>query len=41
MMKTELLNVKYHGLMVGTLSLTPDNKLCAFEYDKAWLSDGH
>ena len=40
MMKTELLNVKYHGRMVGTLSLTPDNKLCAFEYDKAWLSDG-
>ena len=40
MMKIELLNVKYHGLMVGTLSLTPDNKLCAFEYDKAWLSDG-
>ena len=27
MMKTELLNVKYHGRMVGTLSLTPDNKI--------------
>ena len=40
MIKIELLKVKYHGRMVGTLSLTPDNKLCAFEYDKAWLSDG-
>ena len=40
MMKTELLNVKYHGLMLGTLSLTPNNKLCAFEYDKAWLTEG-
>ena len=35
-----LLKVKYHNRMVGTLSLTPDNKLCAFEYDKAWLAEG-
>ena len=35
-----LLNVKYHGRTVGTLSLTPDNKLCAFEYDKTWLTEG-
>ena len=25
------LTVKYHGNVVGTLSLTPDNKLCTFE----------
>lgn len=31
------LTVKYHEEVVGILSLTPDNKLCAFEYDKAWL----
>jgi len=40
MMNVELLNVKYHGRIVGRLSLTPDNKLCAFEYDKVWLTDG-
>jgi serine/threonine-protein kinase HipA len=32
--------VNYHDRKVGTLSLTPDNRLCAFEYDKAWLIDG-
>ena len=32
--------VKYHGLEVGTLSLTPDNRLCAFEYNKNWLMEG-
>ena len=36
--KIERLIVKYHEQIVGTLSLTPDNKQCAFEYDKAWLS---
>ena len=40
MMKIELLNVKYHDRIVGMLSLTPDNKLCAFEYDRSWLADG-
>lgn len=40
MMKIELLNVKYHDRSVGRLSLTPDNKLCAFEYDRSWLADG-
>ena len=40
MIKIELLKVKYHGRMVGTLSLTPDNKLCAFEYAPSWLADG-
>ena len=34
------LTVKYHQRIVGTLSLTPDNKFCAFEYDKNWLIDG-
>ena len=34
------LTVKYHEEVVGILSLTPDNKLCAFEYDKAWLVNG-
>jgi serine/threonine-protein kinase HipA len=32
--------VKYHGVEVGTLSLTPDNRLCAFEYNKNWLMEG-
>lgn len=39
-MKIDQLSVKYHGRIVGTLSLTPDNKLCAFEYDKTWLAEG-
>ena len=34
------LTVKYHNRTVGILSLTPDNKLCAFEYDRNWLADG-
>ena len=40
MMKTDRLTVNYNGRPVGTLSLTPDNKLCAFEYAKEWLLDG-
>ncbi|MBQ9678628.1 MAG: type II toxin-antitoxin system HipA family toxin [Prevotella sp.] len=40
MMKIELLSIRYHDRLVGHLSLTPDNKLCAFEYDHAWLVDG-
>ena len=39
-MKTDKLMVKYHDRTVGTLTLTPDDRLCAFEYDSAWLSDG-
>ena len=39
-MKTERLTVSYHDRTVGTLSLTPDDRLCAFEYDSAWLHDG-
>lgn len=40
MKKIERLNVRFHGHLVGVLSLTPDNRLCAFEYDKAWLRTG-
>lgn len=40
MTRTEQLNVKYHDRPVGTLSLTPDDKICAFEYDRTWLTDG-
>lgn len=34
------LNVKYNGIQVGTLSLTPDNRVCVFEYDTRWITDG-
>lgn len=34
------LEVKYNGLVVGTLALTSDNRLCVFEYDRQWLVDG-
>lgn len=37
---TDKLTVKYHGEKVGTLSLTPDNRLCAFEYDREWPAEG-
>lgn len=40
MIKVDNLVVNYRERKVGTLSLTPDNRLCAFEYDKAWLADG-
>ena len=40
MKKVETLIVKYHDSKVGTLSLTPDDKLCAFEYDSTWLNEG-
>ncbi len=30
----------FHGRPVGLLSLTPDNRLNVFEYDRSWLSDG-
>ena len=40
MKKAETLLVKYHQANVGTLSLSVDNKLCAFEYDSQWLADG-
>lgn len=40
MTKIDTLAVRFHDRQVGTLSLTPDNKICAFEYDRLWLSDG-
>ena len=40
MKKTEKLKVMFHGRPVGVLSLTPDNRLNVFEYDKSWLTDG-
>lgn len=40
MKQIDHLTVKYHHRTVGALSLTPDDKLCAFEYDKQWLVDG-
>lgn len=39
-MKVDKLIVNHHDRVVGTLTLTPDDRLCAFEYDNAWLSDG-
>lgn len=32
--------VTYHDRYVGSLSMTPDNRLCAFQYDKSWLANG-
>ena len=40
MEKVEKLWVKYHGELVGTLSLAADQKRCVFEYDKRWLAVG-
>lgn len=34
------LTVTYHDRYVGSLSMTPDNRLCAFQYDKGWLANG-
>lgn len=39
MNKTKLLYVHYKGNLVGTLALTPDNKV-AFEYDDDWITNG-
>ena len=40
MKKIEKLTVRHNGDRVGTLSLTPDNRLCTFEYDVQWLAKG-
>lgn len=32
--------VFYHDRLVGTLSMTPGNHRCVFEYSPGWLSDG-
>ena len=34
------LTVGFRGLTVGTLSLTPDGRQCAFEYAPRWLAEG-
>ena len=40
MSKIDKLTVKFNSKEVGTISLTPDNKLCVFEYDKTWTAEG-
>ena len=35
------LSVILNGKKVGTLAMTPDSNLCAFEYDKEWISSGY
>lgn len=40
MRKTEKLKVMFREHAVGTLSLTPDNRMNVFEYDKSWLANG-
>ncbi len=40
MKKIDRLSVKYHDRNVGSMSLTPDNRLCVFEYDREWLAYG-
>lgn len=37
---TNKVTVTYHNRTVGTLSMTPDNRLCAFQYDKDWSVNG-
>lgn len=32
--------VTYHDKAVGSLSMPPDDRLCAFQYDKNWLANG-
>ena len=34
------LSVLYHERKVGELTMTPDNRCCAFQYDKEWLVSG-
>lgn len=40
MKKIEKLRVMFGSKAVGSLSLTPDNRLNVFEYDKSWIADG-
>lgn len=40
MKQIDRLTVKYHGEVVGVISLTPDDKRLAFEYDPRWLAEG-
>lgn len=34
------LTVTYHEQKVGELSMTPDNRCCAFQYSKEWMANG-
>lgn len=40
MKRIDRLEVKYRDRLVGHLSLTPDDRLCVFEYAPGWLADG-
>ena len=40
MTKIDKLTVKYHEEVVGVISMTPDDKRLAFEYDSHWIADG-
>ena len=40
MKKIDRLTVKYHNETVGVISLTPDDKRLAFEYNPRWLAEG-
>ena len=40
MKKIERLTVKYHNDVVGVISLTPNDKRLAFEYDSHWIAEG-
>lgn len=40
MKKIDRLTVKYHNEVVGTISLTPDDKLLTFEYAPRWIAEG-
>ena len=40
MKQIKKLRVKYHNQPVGTLSFTPDSRLCVFEYSPEWIASG-
>ena len=40
MKQVNKLSIQYCDQKVGELTMTPDNRLCAFQYDKGWLLSG-
>lgn len=40
MRNIDKLTVSFHGSAVGALMLSPDKKVCVFEYDAKWLESG-
>ncbi len=40
MKQVDKLSVLYRDIKVGELTMTPDNKQCAFQYEKEWLLSG-